>query len=264
MKIFALSDLHLAFAVSRKDMAVFGEHWADHPSRIARAWKAKVGPEDVVLIAGDISWAMRLEDAESDLRFIASLPGIKIMIRGNHDYWWSSPKKIRTVLPEGMHILHNDALNLGKVAIAGSRLWVDHDLPSIRLPLRTETGAGSRKPEKAGLMEMVCEGEREKDEKIFKRELNRLTLSMGMMDPEAELRIAMVHYPPLSTDLAGSRTTKLLEEAGIDHCVFGHLHNHAPSPGRAFYGSRNSVTYHMTSCDYLDFIPALVAEANDS
>ncbi|MFH1998761.1 MAG: phosphoesterase, partial [Planctomycetota bacterium] len=102
--------------------------------------------------------------------------------------------------------------------------------------------------------------ERERDEKIFQRELNRLALSLEKLDDSADLRIAMVHFPPVGSDLKATRTTKLLEDACIQHCVFGHLHNVSPSQGPSFFGCRKGIAYHLTSCDYLDFIPAVVAE----
>lgn len=263
MKVFSLSDLHLALGTPGKSMAVFGDHWTDHTDRIAETWSQCVGEDDIVLLAGDISWAMKLERAIPDLEFIAGLPGRKVMIRGNHDYWWNSPKKIRDMLPEKMYIIQNDVVNLDGVSLAGSRLWIDHQLPMLRLRPRLEEGQPLNKniplkkmrtePEKS-------EEEKEQDEKIFQRELNRLKLSLDQLDENADLKIAMVHFPPLSTDLTETRTTTLLEEAGIAHCVFGHLHNLHPSPGKSMFGCRKGIAYHLTSCDYLDFIPALIAE----
>jgi predicted phosphohydrolase len=262
MKIYALSDLHLALGTPGKSMAVFGDHWRDHEAKISRAWDRDVAEEDLVLIAGDISWAMKLEGALPDLEFIASLPGRKALVRGNHDYWWSAPSKVRAVLPEGIHILHNDALEIDGVGLAGSRLWIDHEMGPIRLTPRDSMGDEkdrSASTDPAGGL-AIDEEDLEQDEKIFKRELNRLELSLSGIDPEAQVKIAMVHFPPLATDLNETRAARLLEEAGVDHCVFGHLHNLQPSPGRGFYGCRKGITYHLSSCDFLDFIPALITE----
>jgi predicted phosphohydrolase len=251
MKIFALSDLHLAFATPGKSMAVFGEHWNGHAARIERHWRERVGEEDLVLVAGDISWAMRLDDALPDLEFIARLPGRKVLIRGNHDYWWNSPSKIRQRLPEGLYIIQNDALKIDGVALAGSRLWNDREMPPMRLKTRS-TGDSAKAAE--------IEVDEEKDEKIFVRELGRLEMSLNRLPPEAPLKVAMVHYPPVTAALQSTRATALLEAAGVHHCVFGHLHNLVPSPGRGMLGARLGVMYHLTSCDYLDFIPTLVTE----
>ncbi|MHC4941411.1 MAG: metallophosphoesterase [Planctomycetota bacterium] len=262
MKIYALSDLHLALGTPRKSMAVFGDHWKNHEEKLSRAWKEIVGEEDLVLIAGDISWAMKLDGALPDLQFIASLPGRKVLVRGNHDYWWSSPSKVRAALPEGIFILHNDALEIDGAALSGTRLWIDHDMGPIRMasrdPMTDKEGKTASVDPAGGLM--LAEEDLEQDEKIYQRELNRLQLSLSNIDQTAEVKIAMVHFPPLATDLKETRATRPLEEAGVHHCVFGHLHNLKPSSGHGFYGCRKGITYHLTSCDYLDFIPALIAQ----
>lgn len=260
MRIFAISDLHLATEVPRKSMDIFGDHWADHPERIARAWKERIEPGDIVLIAGDISWAMKLHEAGPDLEFIARLPGRKVLIRGNHDYWWTSPSKIRAVLPDGMFILHHDALTLDNVALAGTRLWIDHQMPLLRLPLRDSIPPVPEVLRAAGEGPKEREEDPEQDEKIFQRELGRLKLALGRLDDSADLKICMVHYPPLSNDLKETRASRLIESARVQHCVFGHLHNLRPSPARSFFGAGRGVAYHLTSCDYLDFVPDLIAE----
>jgi uncharacterized protein len=127
MSIWAIADLHLSFGVPNKGMELFGEHWRDHPQRIEAAWRARVRAEDLVLIAGDISWAMRPEEVMKDLEWIASLPGTKVMIRGNHDYWWPSMKKLVAMLPPTLHAIHNSAWKWGEVAVGGSRLWDTHE-----------------------------------------------------------------------------------------------------------------------------------------
>jgi predicted phosphohydrolase len=241
-------------------MAVFGEHWVNHAEKISGAWRALVGNEDIVLVPGDVSWAMKLNDAVPDLAFLAGLPGRKVLVRGNHDYWWSSAAKVRAVLPESMYILHNDGLLLEGVAFAGTRLWVDPEMSPPVLPLRIPPDGKAFLSGKMGTIRNHELEDPERDRKIFHRELNRLSLSLSCLSAEAELKIALLHFPPLSTDLEGTRTTDLLEEAGVHHCVFGHLHNLAPTPGRSFYGQRRGVSYHLTSCDYLDFVPDLVAK----
>jgi predicted phosphohydrolase len=261
MRIYALSDPHLSLSTPDKAMAVFGEHWANHPARIAKAWKDRVKEEDVVLVAGDISWAMRLENAMADLLFIAGLPGRKVLLKGNHDFWWSSASRVRSVLPDGMYIIQNDAFELDGVAFSGSRLWVDHTMGLVNLPQRCpDPGATVESPAAPERVQREKKEVQEEDERIFVRELNRLEMSLGRMDPDTGFKVAMVHYPPISTDFERTRASTLLEAHGIRHCVFGHLHNLVPSPGVAFLGAMHGVSYHLTSCDYLDFIPALVAE----
>ena len=112
MSIFAIGDLHLPGG-DKKPMDVFGAHWERHFERICADWQSRVKPEDIVLIPGDISWAMQLSDALNDLREIAKLPGTILLLRGNHDYWWSSLSQLRACLPENMHAVQNDAFDAG-------------------------------------------------------------------------------------------------------------------------------------------------------
>src|SRR5512141_1638276 len=109
MNLWALSDLHLSFAFP-KPMDVFGERWRDHGDRIAAAWRERVEPDDVVCLPGDLSWALRLSEVAGELAWLAELPGRKVLVKGNHDYWWDSIGKVRRALPEGVHALQNDAL----------------------------------------------------------------------------------------------------------------------------------------------------------
>ncbi len=248
-------------------MEVFGAHWLNHSQKISTSWKERVSDRDLVLIAGDISWAMRLCEAEPDLRFIASLPGRKVLCKGNHDYWWASASKVRAVLPEGMFIIQNDALLLDGVAFGGSRLWMDHAMAPLDLPERKDPVAAMPDSPGKPIKTRDREENGEEDERIFRRELGRLEMSLGRMSPDAALKIALVHYPPISTDFQATRASRLLEQGGVRHCVFGHLHHLAPSFGQyslaektARLGERNGVEYHLTSCDYLDFIPALITE----
>ncbi len=122
MKVFAIGDLHLSGAVD-KPMDVFGVAWDKHFLRIQTYWRERVATEDVVLIPGDISWAMHLDEAKPDLEFIANLPGEKILVRGNHDYWWNSLSKVRAALPPTIRALQNDSIRFDGVSIAGSRGW---------------------------------------------------------------------------------------------------------------------------------------------
>jgi len=246
VRIFAIGDLHMPGGTG-KLMDKFGEHWVGHAGRIARAWDAGVGPEDLVLVPGDISWAMRLRDAESDLAWLSERPGRKLLIRGNHDYWWQSIGKVRAALPPSCHAIQNDAWvdPLGRVAVAGSRLW---DVPGLDLgpifnpgqPATTEaTSREAYDPHGA--------------EKIFARELERLKISLGAMPPSAPVRIAMLHYPPTNPALEGTEVTDLLERHGVHACVFGHLHNVRSEV--TFDGTRNGIRYVLTSADFLSFCP---------
>ncbi len=244
MSIWAIADLHLAFGAPEKSMEVFGEQWAKYPEKIARAWKELIGPEDLVLIAGDISWAMRLNEAKVDLDWIGALPGTKVMIRGNHDYWWDSAKKVRAVLPPSCHIIQNDAFLWKETAIAGTRLW---DNPAFSF--QSYIDFTSKEKEK-GVIYIP------EDKKILDREIERLRLSLMAMPP-AKRRMVMTHYPPLSADLQDSIASQLLEKFQVEVCVFGHLHN--VKKGVSLFGEKNGIRYLLTSCDYLNFIPLKVS-----
>lgn len=134
MKLFAISDLHLPGG-NDKPMTIFGDHWTDHFRRISEDWRARVGEDDVVLMPGDLSWAMRLTDIRPELETIHDLPGRKVIVRGNHDYWWSTISKVRDVLPESMTALQNDAADLGDCIVCGTRGW---SMGTVEEPLSAE------------------------------------------------------------------------------------------------------------------------------
>lgn len=247
MAVWALADLHLALGVPEKKMDAFGEPWIDYTAKIKKHWLEHIQPEDLVLLPGDISWAMRLEDAFVDLSWIHQLPGTKVMIRGNHDYWWTSLSKIEKILPPSIHLIQNSVFNWKEYSIGGTRLW-DSDFsfndyiefkPNPRAKQLTET---DNDPVEA--------------QKIFQRELGRLEMSLKKLNRDASIRIAMTHYPPLSADLKDSGASQLLEKFNIQTCVFGHLHN--VKTDLPLFGEKNGIRYFLTSCDYLDFIPKLI------
>ena len=233
MRIFAIGDLHLPGG-DKKPMDVFGAHWENHFERISEDWRARVGDQDVVLIPGDISWAMQLDRALEDLRRIGTLPGRKLILRGNHDYWWSSLTQLRSNLPENMHAVQNDAYDAGDVVFCGTRGWT---LPQAGIEETAEGAAGSQ------------------DEKIYRREVMRLEMSLQAARRLAGERpvFAMMHYPPLLPEYARSGTefTRLLTQYGVSRCVYGHLHG--PSVQRGYNGLYNGVQYDLVSCDALRF-----------
>ena len=123
MAVFAIADLHLSH-VDEKSMDIFGRHWKGHWDKIQQAWRSRIGAEDLVLIPGDISWAMHMPEAQPDLDAIGRMPGQKLILRGNHDYWWSSLTQVRSALPEGMYALQNDCFAYRGQAVCGARGWV--------------------------------------------------------------------------------------------------------------------------------------------
>lgn len=228
MAIYAIGDLHLPGGQD-KPMNVFGSQWYDHASQIAARWKQTVKPGDLVLVPGDISWAMQFDQAKADLESIAELPGEKILLRGNHDYWWASIGKIRQWLPPGMHALQNDAFIWHDTVICGTRGWV---FPTEQNPLD------------------------EQDRKIYARELQRLELSLQQAAKGKLPIIAMLHYPPLLKDNLSTSFTDLLESYGVMLCCFGHLHDAGIQ--NAFQGIRNTVEFRLVSCDAIGFTPKLL------
>lgn len=230
MKLYAISDLHLPGG-DNKPMNVFGDHWTDHFRRISEDWRAKVGGEDAVLIAGDISWAMQLSGAVPDLQAIGELPGRKLIIKGNHEYWWSTLKQVRSVLPEGMEAIQHTAVDLGPAVVCGTRGW---SFPTAEEPLGAE------------------------DQKILDRELIRLELALKAAVKVAGERpiIVMLHYPPLYDQLRDTPFTRLIAQYPVHTVVYGHLHG--PAIHAAFNGIREGVRYMLTSCDSLRFALAEV------
>ena len=231
MSIYAIGDLHLP-GNAQKPMNVFGSHWDRHFDIISERWRETISDGDVVLIPGDISWAMQLKDAVGDLEAIARLPGRKVLLRGNHDYWWSALGKVRAALPAGMYAIQNDALLLEETVFCGTRGWV---LPTPQQPLD------------------------EQDEKILARECLRLRLSL-----EHAMRLAgggrdifvMTHYPPLLSDGAATAFTEVLEAYPVRQVVYGHLHGAGIKS--AFQGRRAGIEYGLVSCDALGFCPKRV------
>ena len=219
--IYAIGDLHLS-GTAGKSMDIFGSQWTDHWSRIRQDWAARVGREDIVLIPGDISWAMKLEEAVPDLESIGSLPGEKIMIRGNHDYWWSSLSRVRSVLPPAVHVLQNDSLSVEDYAFCGTRGWINPGMKDFG----------------------------EHDARIYRRELQRLKLSLDSADPGKD-RIVLLHYPPFDDQGRPTEMVRLLEQYRPPHVVYGHLHGEGTK--HAFEGKYGNTMYHLVSCDYIDF-----------
>lgn len=221
MKIFAIGDLHLSVN-NPKPMDIFGPQWEGYVDKIFCDWKEKVGTHDLVLLPGDFSWAMKLEDAKSDFELIKDLPGKKIIIRGNHDYWWASISAVRAALPENIFAIQNDAMKFGDVIVCGTRGWM--------VP---EEGA-SVTPE---------------NEKIFKREVIRLELTLQAakkLQTNGEKIVCMMHYPPCNFHRRQSEFTELIEKYGVSCVVFGHLHGYKRAETKFSLGS---AVYYLTSCD---------------
>lgn len=247
MTIWALGDLHLSFGTPNKEMDFFGSNWARHYDKIKANWQQLIGQEDLVLLPGDISWAMHPEEAKIDLEWIHSLPGTKVMIRGNHDYWWSSLKKVESVLPPSIHLIQNNVFLWNDVAVGGARLW-----DSVEYSFNPYVEYKSN-PRENTLTKVEDPAEAQK---IFDRELGRLEMSLKQLPKDSKVKIVMTHYPPVGADLHRSKVSELLEKYGVSICVFGHLHN--VRQGSLPFGTKDGIRYILTSCDYLNFCPIKV------
>jgi predicted phosphohydrolase len=254
MRVFGISDLHLSFS-NPKPMEVFGRHWKAHEKKIKANWQSAVDDSDIVLIPGDISWAMNYDNGASlDIAFLDELPGTKIIVKGNHDFWWKSVSQLRSQTRENIHFIQNDIVELGNVVVTGTRLW---NYPFIKWDALVENHEMEvRKIDNAN------QGGRESSydhEKIRNREIGRLKSCLAQI-PESSgcRRIVLTHFPPIGPDSEANMITELLSEYHIDICVFGHLHN-IPRE-RIVDAEIDGVRFVFVSCDYLDFAPRLILE----
>lgn len=224
MALYAISDLHLDLN-GDKPMDIFGDKWLKHDEKIKSNWLKKVNAEDTVLIAGDISWSMKIENGMQDLEWIHNLPGKKIMIKGNHDFWWSSISKLNN-LYQDMNFIQNNFFIYEDYAICGTRGW-------------------------------ICPGGEnfsQHDEKIYTRELNRLRLSLdSALKGGFKKFIVMIHYPPMNEKFLESDFVQIFKEYNVEKVIYGHLHG--PSLAKALNGELDGIEYIITSGDYLDFDP---------
>lgn len=229
MSIFGIADLHLSFSKD-KPMDVFGENWKNHAEKIKNNWIQKVKQEDYVILPGDFSWAMYLEDTKLDFEYLNSLPGNKILLKGNHDYWWGTFAKINNYLKDNnmnnIQILYNNSYLVEDKIIVGTRGWniLDTDY----------------------------------DSKMVKRECARLELSINdginKYGKDKEI-IAFLHYPPIIKEYLDtpekSEFVRILNKYGIKKCYYGHLHGKAHKD--AMEGKIGEITYKLISADYLNF-----------
>lgn len=224
MSVFAISDLHLS-QVHPKPMEIFGQHWQNYMRKIEECWRDMILPEDTVLIAGDISWAMKIEYAVPDLERIRALPGKKVLLRGNHDYWWGSLTRVRALAGD-MTVIQNDAAAVGDIVYCGSRGWL---LPGVK-------------------------DFSKEDRKIFDRELIRLKMSLDSAVRIADGRkiVVLTHFPPLDSQ-GGSDITRLIEQYPVCAVIYGHIHG--GKTGESNPRIYNGIPYYLTSCDMLGFCP---------
>lgn len=228
MAVYTIADLHLSLD-GKKPMDVF-PGWNDYVSRLTKNWNALVTPQDTVVIAGDISWAMKLEDADLDFAYLDRLPGKKLLLKGNHDYWWSTRKKIEAYLTDRgfstLSIVHNSAVPVGEIAVCGTRGW-------------------------------FYNAETPEDQKIVNREVGRLTTSLKEAESLGLRPVVFLHYPPLYDDQCCEEILDVLKEWNIRDCYFGHIHG-SQAAKRAVVGEYSGIKMHLISCDTVQFTPVLV------
>ena len=220
MKVFAISDLHLSIN-NPKPMDIFGPVWDGYLDKIFSDWKEKVTEEDLVLLTGDFSWAMKIEETKEDFNLLKDLPGKKVIIRGNHDYWWKSISAVRAILPPNFYAVQNDALKFDNIIVCGTRGWMVPEKNVIMTP---------------------------ENKKIYDREVIRLELTLQSAEKlrkEGDKVICMIHYPPTNFARDDSDFTSLIEKYKVDYVVFGHIH------GKKVVTQfvKNNISYFLTSCD---------------
>ncbi len=236
MAIYTIADLHLSFSTD-KPMNVFGDIWDNYEERLKENWIRKIKDDDLVVLPGDFSWAMKLEDTYKDFEFLNNLPGKKVLLKGNHDYWWGTVKKMNQFLEEKelntISFLQNESFEYGDYIIAGTRGWVIND---------TE------------------------NEKIINREMERLKLSLKdaeskNIDGKKEI-IVFMHYPPVTQSALNSlellRFVEIMRQYSVKRCYYGHLHSE--SIKTAYEGETRGISFKLVSADNLKFDPLKIVD----
>lgn len=230
MSIFAIADLHLSMAPeTEKPMDIFGDRWFNHAERLKENWCKCVSENDTVIVAGDISWGLKLEEARYDLDWVDKLPGHKVMLKGNHDLWWVGITKLNNMY-DSITFLQNDAIKVENIWICGSRGWITPDDDDFT----------------------------EADDKIYKRELLRLKASLEAV-PSEEEKIGILHFPPVSNSSSFSGFMQLFEDYKVKQVYYGHLHGE-DAFRKAMQGNIHGIEYRLISADYVNCRPVMIKE----
>ena len=224
MALYVIGDLHLSFSAD-KPMHIF-EGWDHHEERLEKNWRRLVKPEDTVVIPGDVSWGMSLEESKTDFAFLNALPGSKLLLKGNHDYWWTTRRKMDAFFAENgfdtLRIVHNDAVVVGEVAVCGTRGW-------------------------------FYDAEADADRKILSREVGRLQTSLSAAIATGKEPVVFLHYPPVWGGKVCEPFLDVLRENGVKRCYYGHVHGQGIR--QAFCGEMDGVMLQLASADALKFAP---------
>ena len=228
MALFAIADTHLSLGTN-KSMTVFSG-WDDYVCRLEENWRSIVKPEDTVVIAGDISWGMNLKQAKDDFAFLHSLPGQKLILKGNHDYWWTTRRQMDLFFAENgldtLRIVHNDSVIVDdRYAVCGSRGW-------------------------------FFDAEEDADKLVLLREAGRLRTSIRAAKETNLEPVVFLHYPPVYADQVCTEIVDVLKEEGIARCFYGHVHGKGIR--LAVQGEVDDIRYHLISADALHFCPVLI------
>ena len=223
--IYTIADLHLSFGTN-KPMDVFSG-WTNYTERIRANWQRLVEPDDTVVIAGDISWAMKLNDINQDFEYIQSLNGKKIILKGNHDYWWTTKSKMDKYISDSgfdsISILHNNYYVVEDTAICGTRGW-------------------------------FYDAEKDEDMLILKREVGRLKMSIEPAVSAGYKPVVFLHYPPIYNGMECTEIMDVLREYEIEKCFYGHVHG-GNAAKKAFIGEKDGISFRLIACDYVNFTP---------
>ncbi len=229
MSVYAIADLHLSLGTN-KPMDIFSG-WTDYLKRLESNWRRLISENDTVVIAGDVSWAMKLQECFDDFSFLHSLPGKKLLVKGNHDYWWSTKKKMDEYLSENgfdsIEIVFNNAYSVDGIAICGTRGW-------------------------------NYESTGEKDMRILSREIGRLNTSINEAKKTGLEPVVFLHYPPMYDTIVCEEIIEVLKAQGIKRCYYGHLHG-SNTHKHAIQGEYEGIYFKLISCDYTEFYPVPVA-----
>ncbi|WP_455528214.1 metallophosphoesterase [Huintestinicola sp.] len=228
MALFVMGDLHLSLS-SDKSMDIFGG-WENYVERIKENWKREVSPEDTVVVPGDISWAMSLKEAVADFRYIHELPGRKIILKGNHDYWWTTAAKMNNFLAENgfdsIFILHNNHYAYENYGICGTRGWINDDSEPA-------------------------------DAKVLAREAQRLETSIASAENAGLEPLVFLHYPPLYGNEYNPDLLEVMYRHNIKCCWYGHIHGRKGHQN-AVNGERDGIVFQLVSADYVQFCPVKI------
>lgn len=224
MSVFAIADLHLPLGVN-KPMDIFGG-WDNYVERLHDNWQNKVRADDIVIVPGDISWALKIEDSLKDFEFIEKLNGTKVFLKGNHDLWWSTRSKVEKFWADNgfktLHLVQNDHYQIGSSAVCGTRGWINDDSEPA-------------------------------DAKVIAREAIRLEMSIKSALDAGLKPVVFLHYPPLYASAENLDILEVLHRYGIKNCFYGHLHG--KTHAFAVNGTRDGITYQLVSADFLHFDP---------